>query len=195
MRKPPHDYTNEQIEFLRTNRNVRRDELHKMFNEKFETDINKGALCNYMVRNRILSDSNGQFKKGGLPWNTGKSGYMGANKTSFKPGNRPHTWLPVGTERVNPEGYLEIKIAEPDKWKTKHSLVWEQHHKRKPPTGCMIIFLDGNKQNLDINNLELITRAVNGRLSKSGHHKLPPDIKRVAINTHRLEQKVKQLTE
>lgn len=33
--------------------------------------------------------NSGSFKKGQVPWNKGKTGYMGANKTSFKKGHLP----------------------------------------------------------------------------------------------------------
>jgi hypothetical protein len=37
-----------------------------------------------------------RFQKGAVPWNRGVTGYMGANRTSFRKGNKPQTWRPVG---------------------------------------------------------------------------------------------------
>lgn len=51
---------------------------------------------------------------------------------------------------------MEIKVAEPNIWRLKQRVVWEQHH-GQIPEGHKIIFLDGNKENLDISNLEMIT--------------------------------------
>lgn len=36
------------------------------------------------------------------------------------------------------------------RWKFKHILIWEQHHKKKVPNGCIVIFKDGNNTNFDI---------------------------------------------
>lgn len=45
------------------------------------------------------------------------------------------------------------------RWKFKHILIWEQHHKKKVPNGCIVIFKDGNNTNFDIGNLLMISRS------------------------------------
>lgn len=65
-----------------------------------------------------------QFKKGQTPPNKGKrmspETYSRVAPTMFRKGNVPANHRPVGSERVNMDGYVEIKVAEPNKWKHKH---------------------------------------------------------------------------
>ena len=70
-----------------------------------------------------VMNNDGKFKKGLIPWNKGKTGYMGANRTSFKKGdnvipleirfwkkvNKTDTcWLWTGSK--NNMGYPRINI-------------------------------------------------------------------------------------
>lgn len=105
-----------------------------------------------------------QFKPGAAPWNKGIKFDSGgrSHQTRFKPGMRPHTWRPIGTERISKDGILERKIT--DTGITKHDyvavhrLAWIERH-GPIPAGCAIVFRDGNPSNLDIGNLECVTRA------------------------------------
>lgn len=84
--------------------------------------------------------------------------YEKVKRTMFKKGNVPGNHRPVGSERVNVDGYIEIKVKEPSKWRLKHNVVWEQHH-GKIPKGSVVIFLDRDKMNVSIDNLKMITRS------------------------------------
>ena len=55
-----------------------------------------------------------RFQPGLTPWNKGTKGlqYEGSKPTQFKPGQRPHTWLPVGTYRITTDGCMEKKVAD-----------------------------------------------------------------------------------
>jgi len=63
---------------------------------------------------------------------------------------------PIGTENTK-KGYVRVKIAEPNVWKYKHILIWEQSN-GSLPDGHIVIFADKNNRNFDINNLIAITR-------------------------------------
>lgn len=102
--------------------------------------------------------NSGSFKKGHIPWNKGVTGYMGANRTSFKTGNLPHNTRKLYSERVNKDGLIEIKV-DTNKWISKHRYIWEQYHKREVPKGKVVIFLDGDNRNFDVDNLKLISRG------------------------------------
>src|SRR5438270_419068 len=54
-----------------------------------------------------------RFRKGLVPWNLGKTGYMGANRTSFRKGQTPHNHVAVGTKVKDCEGYWKVKVREP----------------------------------------------------------------------------------
>ncbi|EZO33355.1 hypothetical protein AJ61_03573, partial [Pseudomonas aeruginosa 3574] len=69
-------------------------------------------------------DSATRFKKGNTPWNCGMKGLPArgrSSETQFKKGQKPHTWLPVGSTRVSADGYLQRKISDtgypPRDWK------------------------------------------------------------------------------
>ena len=58
--------------------------------------------------------------------------------------------------QITKDGYLEIKVAEPNKWALKHRIVYEDAY-GKIPKGMNLIFADGNKLNLELDNLLLVT--------------------------------------
>lgn len=92
-----------------------------------------------------------RFAKGMTPWNKGTSYKAGgrSGETQFRPGNKPHTWQPVGSYRVTDcKGvrYLEQKVNDLPgnscvRWKGVHRLVWEAHNGPVPP-GHIVVFKD-----------------------------------------------------
>jgi hypothetical protein len=123
------------------------------------------------------------IKKGDIPPNKGKkpSDYMTQEAidrmriTQFKKGQMPHNHKNVGYERVNVEGYVEVKIAEPKTFKLKHRLVWEQKY-GTIPHGYNVQFKDGNRQNCHIDNLYLISRADQLKTENSFMARYPKDV-------------------
>lgn len=118
----------------------------------------------------------GQFEKGLVPWNKGRGGYsVKTGWMHFKPGNKPPTWVPVGTERwtsppkSNPGAarYLKRKVADPNVWRFAHHIAWEQHH-GPIPNGGIVVFLDGDTANLAIDNLHCIDRTLLGVANGAG---------------------------
>jgi hypothetical protein len=100
-----------------------------------------------------------RFKKGEKPMNYGKKMapdiYEKCKATMFKKGAKPPNWKPDGSERVDVEGYTMIKVN--GKFIQKHVHIWNQYH-GEVPKGSAVIFKDGNRQNLIIENLILVTR-------------------------------------
>ncbi|WP_396957688.1 HNH endonuclease signature motif containing protein [Nitrosomonas sp.] len=123
----------------------------------------------------------GQFQKGLIPWNKGMRGLPSKGRmqdTQFRPGNQPANWKPVGSTRINVEGYVEIKIAEgKNKYRLLHREVWKQHHGSYPPRSHVLIFINGNRQDCDINNLKLVTRKE--LMAMNTVHRLPENLKKV----------------
>jgi len=135
--------------------------------------------------NRGLST---QFKKGEKPFNKGTKGLSGVNKTSFKKGNIPHNTRYDGAERVNVDGYIEVRISLKN-WKLKHRLVWEQYN-GVIPEGHNVQFIDRNKQNCTIENLRLVSKQQN--MTENTIHRYPDELK-IAIRTlNKLNKTIKQ---
>lgn len=137
-------------------------ELADLFNQKFNTNITSRTIKSYKANNKLNSGLTGKFRKGQTPHNKGKKMpkevYEKVKHTMFAKGNVPPNHRPVGSERISKDGYIEVKVAEPNKWRLKQRVVYEEA-KGEIPEGCPIIFLDGNKRNFDIDNLRCITRS------------------------------------
>ncbi len=157
-----HFYSLEEIEYLkkispgRTNKNIT-----ELFNKRFNLNLGEKAISAVRKRHGIKTGADGRFEKEHAPWNKGKpKSWKGGEETRFKKGNKPHNWVPVGTERVTKGGYIQVKIQEgkfQHNWKGKHILIWEEHNGPLPKSHA-IIFGDGNIRNFDINNLVLVSR-------------------------------------
>jgi len=109
-----------------------------------------------------------EFKPGQESWNKGRSFVAGGRsaETRFKPGNRPHTWRPIGSLRVRADGYLERKMTDtgytPRDWVAVHRLVWEAAH-GPIPEGYVVGFKGGRKiiveEEITLDKLELVHRT------------------------------------
>lgn len=93
--------------------------------------------------------------------------------TQFKSGNLPHNTKPIGYERLSRDGYIEVKVkmrpSNPkcnDNFVPKHKLVWEAAN-GPVPEGCIVVFKDGNKQNVSLENLACITRGQNAIMNQA----------------------------
>lgn len=132
-----HHYTKKQNDFLIENvGKIPYRKLTELFNEKFNADVSLVSL-----RGQCLS-------------------YLGV-KQGFNPKNH----LEVGEKRKSSTGYTRIKTTKQEgldrnvRWKALSRMIYEEHY-GKIPENCVIVFLDGNKGNLDINNLYCITKSI-----------------------------------
>lgn len=97
-----------------------------------------------------------QFKPGCKSWNKGMKGLqIGGKATQFKKGRTPHNTKPVGYRSVR-DGYLFERTD--NGFEMVHVLLWERVN-GKVPTGKILKFKDGNRQNICIENLEVIDRT------------------------------------
>ena len=191
-------YTDDIIDFLREIAPGKTyKEIVEIFNKKYDLDMTTKKLSRLLGRKKIKTGTTGCFRKGFIPWNKGKKGYIGANKTSFKKGNKPKNWRPIGSERINDEGYTLIKVSNEGgmlkRWALKHRVVWEQHHKKKIPKGSVIIFADGNKNNLNIENLICVTRNELKVLNRCRLISSVPELTKTGLNVAKLKIKLEEL--
>lgn len=181
-------YTRIQLEFISDNKTLPRAELAAAFNRKFRTNRAADAIKRICLKKGWLTGRTGRFEKGNVSATKGMKGFKGANVTSFKKGNRPHNSLPVGTEIIDSDGYIKIKLAEPNTWKFKHRRIWEAEH-GEIPNGMTVILKDSDRLNCTPENLELVSRQELLYLNQHGYKELPEELKSSMMAVATLECK------
>ena len=170
------------------------------FHDRFGIQMNRTQIKNFKTRFKVKSGiPGGRFNKGRTSWNKGqkvsKTVYEAMKPTMFRKGQVPRNYRPVGSERVNVDGYTEVKIADPRKWVLKQRKVWEDHYKEKLTSKDVIVFLDGNKQNFNINNLYKLTRAELVRFNQDHLYSENPEITLAAANIAKIKVRMKREVE
>lgn len=99
--------------------------------------------------------------------------------------------VPIGSEHKY-AGYTMIKVDDKatgtkkdrrsykENWRPKHVWVWEQHHGKLPPKH-QVIFLDGNHENFNIENLAAIPLQYVVMMNRNGWIKGNPELTKTAI--------------
>jgi hypothetical protein len=155
-------------------------DMAELLNKTFGTSYTYSQMKSCYGNHSIDSGLAGYFQKGHIPANKGLKGAGGWKPTQFKKGHMPVNYRPVGSERVNVDDYVEIKVADPKTWVGKHTLIWEEYN-GLVPKGYVVIFGDGNRRNFDINNLLLVSRIQLVRLNQNGLIQNDADLTRSAI--------------
>ena len=97
----------------------------------------------------------------------------------------------IGDEFTGKKNGTYIKISNElgryDNWILKHHFIWEQAH-GKIPEGYRVIFLDRNKQNFELDNLELVSITESILLKNYGFHTNNKDVTKAGLMVvrHRL---------
>lgn len=119
-----------------------------------------------------------------------------SKKYWFKKGHSVHNEKPLGSE-FKMKGYVMVKVkmdgSRYDKWKPKQVHIWEQHN-GPLPEGYIITFIDGDKSNLNINNLACIKKSVNGAMNIKSLRSESPELFKVRVAQIELDQKIKKIT-
>ena len=196
-----HFWTEEELDWLREHyKKYTIREMLPKFNEHFNVDVNEDQLKGTLGRYKIRSGRTGHFKAGKEPWNKGMKGinFGGENgkKTQFKKGQRPLNYKPVGSERIDKDGYVVIKVRDDgryqDRWKLKQRVIWEKAN-GPIPDNHTILFADGNKENFDLDNLVMVSRKQLAQLNKRGFVVGDPELLRVGINLVDLDFKINDI--
>jgi len=107
-------------------------------------------------------------------WNKGMKGLqIGGKETQFKKGQTPHNTKPIGFRSYR-DGYLVERVEKG--FEFVHKLIWKQHH-GDIPKGMFVVFKDRNKNNICIENLEIIDRVEHIR--RNHIQNLPQELKEV----------------
>jgi hypothetical protein len=173
-------YSPEMIEYLKAHaQGTSNKKLAEMMTERFGQVFEAKKISAIKKNRHISSGLTGRFEKGQVPYNKGKHpptvGRMA--ETQFKKGQRAMNARPVGSLRLQSDGYIYIKWQEfhgNKNWKQLHKYIWELAY-GEVPKGYMVTFRDNNKEHIALDNLEMISMRQNVRMNQSGLRHLPVD--------------------
>lgn len=153
-----HKYSEEEKDFLRENiGKYTYEQLADALNTKFGLNVSCSSvsdLCTKRLKIHRQTNS-GKFQKG-KPKSVNKSVGQEVLRNGY--------WFVKVNDKYH-EGklsYTELK----ENWKPKHRVIYEQAF-GKIPQGNIVIFLDGNIENFDINNLYCVNRATHGMMCQN----------------------------
>jgi len=167
--------TDEQEEFfIHNQKGLMRQAAADLMNETF--GLNLTALQVKELRRRLHPE-------------VGKTILTYKNPTQFKKGERPHNYQPIGTEAVKWDGYLWVKVADPDVWKQKHILMWEKAYGPRQP-GEKITFLNNDRFDIRLDNLAKVSDSVNSYMTSMHLRNSDPELARTGMNLAMLMEAV-----
>jgi len=185
-------WSKDMVDFvIANNKGKTNKEMAALVSNAFHKQINDKQIKAIRGRLKIDSGLTGRFKKGHIPPNKGRKGYHtpGSEKGWFKKGHTPWNHANIGDEAWTTDGYLKVKIAEPNIWVYKHILIWEKYM-GKVPAGYMVTFKDQNHANCVLENLTLITKSENAIMNCQGLRNEDPQLTETGILLARLKSKV-----
>lgn len=172
-------------------------EIRAAFLERFGIELSEAQIGNFKAHHKIKSGTHGgRFEKGQIPHNKGKKMspemYERCKATMFKPGQPPINHKEVGSERVDADGYVMVKVAEPNKWRLKQRLIYERETGEKLTANDAIMFLDGDKTNFDISNLVKMSRTDLVRFNQQGIKSNNKDVTLAAVYMAKIKARRKR---
>lgn len=196
---PRHRWTEEEIEFIRKiYPYYENKEISKMVKNKFGFDVSARNLINaktiYKMPDKVIPNS-GRLQKGVVPWNKGKRMSDETKKklknTFFKKGQTINN-RPIGSTRLGNDGYLVIKIEEPNKWQLYQRYVYEKAHGVKLAKNEAVIFADGDRSNFDIDNLIKVSKANLCYLNSNNLIFDDPELTKVGVTVSKVAEKINE---
>lgn len=196
-------YTAEEIQFLKEYAwGHSWKEITDEFNRRFDAECTVVQIAGQLKRRGFKTGRTGRFGEGRGPCNKGKrmspEHYEKAKGTMFQKGNTPANTDPIGTEKMLRDGYIWIKVNNIPKakkqvnWKQKHRLIWEEAH-GPIPEGHVVIFLDGDRTNIVLENLAMVQRKELTRLNQKGLIFDDAEKTKVGIGIARITSKISEL--
>lgn len=152
-----HKYTNDEIKFLKLITPGKSTyEITELFNKEFNLNLKRSQIRGQIKNKGFKTGIDMTYKKGNIPYLINTKGIAKPNKTSFKKGQTPHNKLEIGTEITTSDGYLQIKVGNPNHWIRSHRYIYMLAH-GDIPKGTKIVFLDRDKKNVSLENLQAVT--------------------------------------
>lgn len=194
-----HKWTEEELEFLReVYPYYPNKEIAEMLKDKFGFEVTDKQLANARKNNDLPKKAipnSGCYRKGDVPWNKDRKmpeeTKKKLEKTWFKKGEIPKNHRPIGSTRIdNKDGYMMIKIAEPNKWALYHRYLYEKAHGVKLAKNEAVIFADGDRSNFDIDNLVKVNRTNLLYLNNNSLIFDDPDLTKAGVNVSKVAEKI-----
>lgn len=160
-------YPPEFHEFVKANVNMNHAELARLASEKFGIPIERHHMSSFISYNKYS---------------------IRHRKAQKNPRARP-----IGAERLRKShkgesAYWEIKVAEPNVWRAKSTVIWEEAHGEPLPKGYRVVYLDGDHDNLKPENLHAVPISAMGVCnSKYKTTKGDAELTRLAYNLSELD--------
>ena len=108
----------------------------------------------------------------------------------FSKGNVPANHMEVGEYTHTTDGYLVRKVKEDgtqrERFEFVHRKVWEEHN-GPIPEGKMVSFLDGDKDNCDIENLVLLDNSENLEMNRSNLRFPHAELTKAGVNVAKIK--------
>lgn len=144
-----------------------------------------------------------RFQKGHVPANKGmrRPGWAPGRmrETQFKKGqfpvNKDHDYYVLGALRVNSDGYIDMRISFDNGakgWRALHLILWEDAH-GPIPRGHALCFKDRDKLNVELGNLEVVSRA--DLMRRNSVHNLPTPLKSTIHALGQLKRRIREREE
>ena len=174
-----------------------------LINAEFGTSYTEDQLRAFRKNHNLPSGVDTKFHRGHQPWTKGKhieeicktpEALERVRGTHYRKGCSPHNQLPVGTEIVR-DGYIWVKVGEPNHWRAKHRIIYEEAHGERLGRDDVVIFLDGDPTNMAPENLEKINRSENSVINRFDLRCTDPEITKTGVTIARLSLAIKRKEE
>lgn len=207
-------YSDAEMAWLKANAGLPIQDYHAGFQATFgRAEATTARLHSLRKRLGWKTGRDGRFAPGAVPPNKGKpcppgvgGRHPNARKTQFKKGQlsarNKAMYLPIGSERTRPDGYVERKINDDlpvqNRWRFVHLIEWEAANGPLPDGHCLKC-LDGDRGNTRLDNWVLIPRGVLPRLNGGKATKGPaydavsPEVRPAVLALARVQQQASQL--
>lgn len=133
----------------------------ELFNKRFAPAITESHVSNFIYKKKLR---------------LGRRGH--------RPGRAAYNKLSVGSEYVTTTGRIRVKTA-PGQWRLKQRVIWESEY-GSIPRNHVVIFLDGNHQNFNLENLMAVSKNESMALTKNELRSSDPDLTRSGLALTRL---------
>ena len=172
-------------------------EIAQMMNERYSLQMTAEQVRAWKKNHKVSSGYDTRYRPGRSSWNSGRKFPGRTNSGCFTDGHEAENSLPIGSIRKH-GGYWVKKttnFAKNDNWEYLHRLIWEEAN-GPVPDDCIVIFLDGNKDNLDLENLMCVTRAAACIANnKYGTVKGEPELNRAILQVSQLRRTINEKKE